>query len=274
MNKPRVCSFESRRNAEMRSLIQRHGGEPTVVASMQEVPLDDNTAAIDFATRVEAGEVDIVIFMTGVGAQTLRDTLEQSSETESKFKLFVEALKVTSIVLRGPKPKAVLTKWGLQDFHVVPEPNTWRELVTLLDESSLEIANKTVAVQEYGVPNRELYAALEQRGATVLPVPVYRWKLPNDTEPLRKAIEEVVAGTFDAVMFTSANQVRNVLQVADDAGLRDRFLEAVNACVVASIGPTCSETIVAEGMTVGFEASPPKMGPFVRGTLATLESRD
>ena len=259
----------------MRSLIQRHGGEPTVVASMQEVPLDDNTAAIEFADKVEAGEVAVVIFMTGVGAQTLRDTLEQrSGSTDSRFEPFVEALKATSVVLRGPKPKAVLAKWGLQDFHVVPEPNTWRELVTLLDESSLDIAGKTVAVQEYGVPNRELYAALEQRGAMVLRVPVYRWKLPDDTAPLRVAIEEVVAGTFDAVMFTSANQVRNVLQVAGNAGLHDRFLAAANNCLVASIGPTCSETIVAEGMTVGFEASPPKMGPFVRGTLATLESRE
>ena len=259
----------------MRALIQRHGGEPTVVASMQEVPLDDNTAAIEFADKVEAGEVAVVIFMTGVGAQTLRDILERRpGPIDSRFEPFVEALKGTSIVLRGPKPKAVLAKWGLQNFHVVPEPNTWRELVTLVDESLLDIANKTVAVQEYGVPNRELYASLEQRGATVLPVPVYRWKLPDDTEPMRLAIEEVVAGAFDAVMFTSANQVRNVLQVASDAGLRGQFLAAVDSCLVASIGPTCSETIVAEGMAVGFESSPPKMGPFVRGTLATLESRD
>jgi uroporphyrinogen-III synthase len=45
----RVCSFESRRADEMRSLIERHGASATVVPSMREVPLESNSPVFAFA---------------------------------------------------------------------------------------------------------------------------------------------------------------------------------------------------------------------------------
>ena len=44
-----------------------------------------------------------------------------------------------------------------------------------------------VAVQEYGVTNTELVDALTDCGAAVTLVPVYKWAMPEDTEPLRNA---------------------------------------------------------------------------------------
>ena len=61
----RLCSFESRRADQMRSMIERQGGVATVVPSMREVPLDENAAALDFAQRLLDGNVDVVVFMTG-----------------------------------------------------------------------------------------------------------------------------------------------------------------------------------------------------------------
>ena len=43
--------------------------------------------------------------------------------------------------------------------------------------------------------------------------------------------------------------------------------------LVASIGPTCSEALVDNGLPVHFEASPPKMGPLVRGAIEACNSR-
>lgn len=259
----RVCSFESRRNAEMRSLIERRGGIATVVPSMQEVPLDDNAIAIDFADQLDAGAIDFVVFMTGVGAQTLADAVASRSRLEP----FLAQLKQRTIIARGPKPVAVLRKWGINDFHIVRQPNTWRELVELLDTDTFELNGRTIAVQEYGIPNQQLYNDLTARGATVFPVPVYRWKLPDDTVPLAGAIESAIAGEFDILLFTSANQARNVLTVADQNGLRTPFLQAATHCHIASIGPTCTETLIEEGFEVAFEADPPKMGQLVRGAM-------
>src|ERR1700682_328894 len=71
----RVVSFESRRAAEMAELIRRHGGEPTVAPSMREVPLTETAAELDYLRRLEAGDIDIVVFMTGVGLRLLIDTV-------------------------------------------------------------------------------------------------------------------------------------------------------------------------------------------------------
>lgn len=266
--KPIVCTFESRRSGEMQSLIARHGGEGFTVPTMQEVPLEDNRQVLDFADRLEAGEIDFVVFMTGVGAKTLANALKEAK----RFERFVAALEKCSIVLRGPKPKVVLREWGVSTFFEVAEPNTWRELLQLIDDTPLPVQGKVIAVQEYGIPNNELYSALELRNAEVVRVPVYRWKLPDDCEPIRQGIRKAIAGDFAALMFTSANQIRNVMQIAGEMNLREELLQAGQQALVASVGPTCSETLVDLGFHVDFEASPPKMGPLVRGTMELIEA--
>ena len=71
--------------------------------------------------------------------------------------------------------------------------NIWREILHALDKNAETIPLKSahVAVQEHGVPSRELYAGLAERGAEVLPVPVYKWAPPEHTEPLRAAIRDL-----------------------------------------------------------------------------------
>ena len=58
--------------------------------------------------------------------------------------------------------------------------------------------------------------------------------------------------------------------IADELQCRDPFIAATKHVTIASIGPTCTETILEEGLAVNFEASPPKMGPLVRGTIEYL----
>ena len=65
---------------------------------------------------------------------------------------------------RGPKPVAALKELGIAPVVTAPEPNTWRELLSALDEnrSTLPLKDKRVAVQEYGAPNAELLAGLAE----------------------------------------------------------------------------------------------------------------
>ena len=254
----RVCSFESRKGSEMRSLLERQGALVTIAPSMREIPLAENPAAFAFAEKLFAGAIDVVILLTGVGTRALAETLE----TRHDRLAFFAALARTVVIVRGPKPAAVLREWGVRIDHQVPEPNTWRELLELLD-AKVPVAGKTVAVQEYGEANPELYEGLAQRQAHVIAVPVYRWSLPDDTGPLTAAIRETIAGTFDVLMFTSAHQLRNVLAVAVSSGLRDAWLAAANRCAVASIGPTATETLTAEGLPPDIEPEHPKMGQLV-----------
>ena len=233
-----VLSLESRRANEMRSLIERHGGIPTVAPSMREIPLDENQAAFAFGEKLLADQFDVMVFLTGVGAAALMETLTSRWSRE----LILAAMDRCTVVVRGPKPTAVLRDWGLRIDFRAPEPNTWHELLTTLI-NAIPLEGKRIAIQEYGKPSGELYRELEQRGAAVQAVPVYRWDLPQDTQPLRTAIQRTIAGDFDVILFTSAQQFHNALAIAEESGSGTRWLQAANRCVIASIGPTATETL-------------------------------
>jgi uroporphyrinogen-III synthase len=146
------------------------------------------------------------------------------------------------------------------------EPNTWRELLTALAEAG-SIESKRIVIQEYGRASAEFVAELTRRGAIVEPIPVYRWALPEDIEPLRTAVRETIAGKFDVLLFTSAHQLECVLDVAESLGQAEAWLAAAMHCVVGSIGPTASQTIREHGLPVDVEASPTRMGQLVHQTL-------
>ncbi|WP_157605370.1 uroporphyrinogen-III synthase [Schlesneria paludicola] len=253
----------------MKSLIERNGGIATVAASMREIPFGDNPEAFAFAEELLSGKIDIVLFMTGVGATALLESLETRYQRAEIF----AALEKTIVVVRGPKPTAVLRGWGVRIDHRAAEPNTWREVLALF-EQSIPLEGRRVAVQEYGLPSTDLYHEFELRGASVRAVPVYRWALPVDIEPLKQAIRQTVAGEHNVVMFTSAQQLTNVLHVAEQIGLREEWLNAVNQrCVVASIGPTATEALKAGGLRVDLEPTHPTMGSLVKETLANAGRR-
>jgi len=259
----RVLVLESRRVREMASLVSTYGGQPVQAPSMREVPLESNTEALAFADALVRHEFDLVVLLTGVGTRALVQLVEQVRGTRDAF---VAALAATRIVARGPKPVAVLRELKITPWLTAPEPNTWRELLAALDgqRSELPLTGLRVAVQEYGASNPSLLAGLEERGAVVTRVPVYQWALPEDLEPLRAGIRALVSGDIDVVMFTTATQVAHLRRVAVDMGLEGALMEAFGRVFVASIGPTTSEELREQGMTIDFEPSHPKMGFLVR----------
>lgn len=255
----RVVAFESRLAEAMRELITRHGGRPLVAPALREIPLEDNHEAFGFAERLFAGQVDLLICLTGVGTRTLAAAIATRHPPER----LREALSRITIVARGPKPVKALTELGATGFLTVPEPNTWRELLETLDARA-PVRGKRVMVQEYGVSNQELLDGLRERGAQVTQVPVYRWALPEDTRPLREALRATVDGQVDVALFTNAAQVEHLHQVAAQEQSADRLAAAFRRMVVASVGPISSEALRRVGWPVDFEPSHPKMGILVK----------
>ncbi|MCC6765194.1 MAG: uroporphyrinogen-III synthase [Deltaproteobacteria bacterium] len=246
----------------MAALIRKQGAEPFVAPSMREVPLAERPAALAFAHALAAGEVDVVVLLTGVGTRALVDAMAPVLPRERAAQL----LDRTTLVARGPKPVAALRALGLVPALTVPEPGTWRELLAALDAAG-PLAGTRVAVQEYGAANPELLDGLRARGARVTAVPVYRWALPEDLGPLAEAIARLVAGNIEVALFTSATQVVHLLQVADARGVADPLRVAFARVVVGSIGPVCSAALAAAGLAADLEPSRPKMGPLVTETL-------
>jgi uroporphyrinogen-III synthase len=258
----RVLALESRRAPEIATLIRNSGGEPLVAPALREVPLESNAEALAFAESLQRGEVDVVIFLTGVGTRALVSVVEHAGSRES----FLAALRRAKVVARGPKPMAALREVDVPVWLAVPEPNTWRELLAALDAKASEqpLAGARVAVQEYGISNVDLLDGLRTRGAQVTRVPVYRWALPEDIEPLKAAVNAVARGEVDLVMFTTGMQVVHLLQVAQDMHLHAAVLTSLTRMVIASIGPTTSEELQRHGLAADMEPSHPKMGFLVR----------
>jgi uroporphyrinogen-III synthase len=262
----RILAFESRRAPEMAKLIENHGGKALVVPASREVPSACRAGLSELAASLRDGSLDLMIFLTGVGTRTLAREMEQFCSRSE----FAAALGRVTVVARGPKPAAALRELGVPITWIVPEPNTWREILQLLDEKSVALKDRQVAVQEYGVSSRELLEGLSQRGARTLTVHVYDWALPEDRTPLQNAIRALDQGQADVVLFTAAVQIRHLIQMAEERNARESLVRALNETTVASIGPVTSEQLREYGIRVDLEPAHPKMGFLVSEAAAQV----
>jgi uroporphyrinogen-III synthase len=253
----RVISLESRRAADMENLIRRFGGVPFVAPALRERPIGDNPDALAFAERLFSGDFDMVIFMTGVGLGHLRDAIAARYPVEQ----FIEALRLVTVVARGPKPVAVLRQMGLTPDIAIPEPNTWREVAGALRQRP----ERRVAIQEYGRPSTELIDELRERGVEVTSVPVYRWEMPDDRGPLEEAVRRMAARECDVVLFTTSVQLAHLLEAARELGLeRALHIALASHIAVASIGPLATEALASQSIAVDIEPESPKMSMLVK----------
>lgn len=253
-----VGCFESRRGTDMAALIAKYGGVARVSPSLREVEIRENPSAKTFIHELLTGNIDVVIFLTGVGFKHLLTAVEKIVPRQR----YLDALTDVVTICRGPKPVAAMKEVGLTPTHRVPEPNTWRDLLATID-AGIPIYNQGVALQEYGKSNSSLIAGLESRGARVLQVRVYEWELPEDTAPLEANVKALAAGELDVILFTSAHQAVNLITIAQRLNLMPQVEAALRTTVVASIGPTTSEMLRDLDWPVDIEPLHPKMGHLV-----------
>ncbi len=263
LNKPnfeglKVLSLESRMAKPMEKLIEKFGGIPQVAPSLKEVPLEENTGAFAFFERLEKGEFDLFILLTGVGLRTLLKILE----TRYPKDRILTAISKTKVVVRGPKPTAVCHMNQIPIHLAAPEPNTWHEIMEILGAQNL-IQGQKMAVLEYGASNLSFLEELQTQGAQVIPVKVYNWALPDDTRPLQQAVEDIIAGKIDLILFTTATQINHLLQVTGSVEKELALRRALAKVGIISIGPTTSAELRERQIFPDDEASPNKMAEMV-----------
>ena len=261
----KVLAFESRRAKEIAELIRLNDGDAFVAPALVEVALEENQKALAFADQLYSNSFDMVILLTGVGTRFLGKVI---ASRDGEHRLAAELRKV-NVVARGPKPSAVLREWQVPIHVQVPEPNTYRELLTAIEH----VPGRRVAVQEYGRTNSDLLRGLEAQGRIVTTVPVYQWKLPNDTAPLAEALNRLLNGVFQVAIFTTGVQVEHFLDFASQSGKREQAQTALARLFLASIGPTCTESLRNCGLSPSMEPSHPKMGILVREAAEQFGAR-
>jgi uroporphyrinogen-III synthase len=213
---------------------------------------------------LEERPAKLVVFQTGVGTKALFGATDSLKMTER----FLFLLRGTLVVARGPKPSGALRARSVRIDRSAADPFTTREVLDCIKDVPLQ--GERVIVQRFGSANVELDRALEARGAKVTEIPTYRWSLPEDTAPLNELVGRLERGEMDAVVFTNAEQARNLLLVSGNLSKSEVVKAALNRTLVASIGPVASKALREAGVKVGLEASPPKLGALLAALDAAL----
>jgi uroporphyrinogen-III synthase len=254
MQRKQVAILEARMGEQLADLVAQRGGVPFHAPALAELPDIDHQAIGSLVHSLEKRPAKLAIFQTGVGTKALFAATDALGLTD----LFLKLLTNTQVAARGPKPTGALRQRGVRIDYSAADPFTTHEM---LDElAGLRLEGERVIVQRYGSLNRELDAALAARGADVVEIPTYRWTLPPDTAPLEKLVERLERGEMHAVVFTNAEQARNLFAVSSRMGKQDPLRNALNKVLVASIGPIASAALREAGVKVGIEAKPPKLG--------------
>jgi len=153
-----------------------------IAPALRIVPLHDDSQLRDATRRCLDSPPDVVVANTGIG---MRGWLE-AAEGWGLAEPLRAALSRTYLVARGPKAKAAIRSAGLHD-QWSPEGESTEEVVDHL--TARGIAGLTVAIQLHGESQPEYTESLQQAGARVIELPVYRWAPPTDPAPLHRLVD-------------------------------------------------------------------------------------
>jgi uroporphyrinogen-III synthase len=260
----RLALLETRLSTELSELVRRLGGVPCPVPAVREVSHLEHVPA--FLDALGAGRFSVAICLTGVGVSRLLREAERLGRLDETL----IALGRLTIVCRGPKPSAVLRQYDVPVHIKAVEPYTSKELLDALNAEDLQ--GKGVALLHYGERNLPLASALRERGASLEELCLYEWELPEDVEPLKGLVRNLIDGQMDAIAFTSQIQWRHLIDVAATLGLASALVDAMRRdVVVAAIGPVCASALNAHGITPDVLPAHPKMGALITALADYIE---
>jgi uroporphyrinogen-III synthase len=257
----------ARRREEFGSALERRGAKIMYGPAIRIIPLADDTELVEATKRCLAAPLDLVVATTGVG---FRGWLA-AAETWGLAESLISALAASTILARGPKVRGAVRSADLREAWS-PDSESSSEVLEYL-VANYDLDGVRVAVQLHGEPLPDLVDTLRGAGADVIEVPVYRWVVPEDEQPLRRLIEATAAASIDAVTFTSAPAAVNFLRTADDLGLGAELREAMKGPVLcAAVGSVTAAPLLRSDIPV---VAPPRfrLGALVREVVERLPSR-
>jgi len=256
-----------RRWQQQADLLTRRGAVVIHGSTMATQYLAETSALLD-ATEVVAGGVDYTVVTTGIGVRAWFEAAETAGVAE-KLRRAVYAFR---ILCRGPKAAAALQVAGVASVPVAKSESLERLLDPVLGSG---LRGATVAFQHHGSADATWVQRLTAAGATVIEVPVYRWGRPPSDAPVVRLIRSVCAGEVDAVTFTSAPAVTNLLRIAADHGLDRPLRDSFNQgdVMAACVGPLCAAGARHEGIEAPVAPEVGRLGLLVRAVTDRLAGR-
>jgi uroporphyrinogen-III synthase len=247
-------------------MLEEHGAEaiPCPMIAIRDAP--DAKPVETWLGRFANGGCDDLVLMTGEGLRRLlgfarRNDLEHA---------FLDALRTTRKITRGPKPVRALREIGLDADMPADEPTTEGVIAAMRRH---DFGGHHVGVQLYPRnPNRRLMDFIDAAGAVPDPVLPYVYVSEADDSRVLAIINGMARGQFDAIAFTSAPQVRRLREVAHATGRESDLLQGFKRIVVAAVGPIVASELESFGVQASIMPSGGTffMKPLVRELAAAL----
>jgi uroporphyrinogen-III synthase len=261
-----------RRSEEQAQLLERRGARVVYGATIRTLPLGEEGVLRQATERVIAQPPDAAVLITGLGTRGWFAAAECLNLGEQLH----AALGGAALYARGPKAAGAAITAGLEVAWKAPNARTL-ELIDRIeaDRAAGVLKGNRVVVQLDGSDDRDALDRLAELGFEVVPVPVYRWKLPLDTTPAVRLVQSVADRTIDAVTFTSGPALANFFTLADDEGVTGAVLDACNAGAVdvVCVGPVCAARARSHGVLDTVEPAHPRLGAMVQVCAARFAER-
>jgi uroporphyrinogen-III synthase len=261
-----VAVTAARRREELTSLLERRGARVLEGPAIRIVPTQDDVELLAVTRACLEQAPDVVVATTGIGFRGWMEAADGWGLGDA----LRERLGRAELLARGPKAKGAVRAAGLAESWSPASEASDEVLARLLDEG---VDGRRVAVQLHGEPLAEFTGALRAAGAEVVEVPVYRWVLPEDVRPLRRLVEQTVAGAVDCMTFTSAPAVSSTLTVARELGREADLVQALRGPVlVAAVGPVTATPLERAGIP-SVQPERARLGALVRTVVEELPAR-
>jgi uroporphyrinogen-III synthase len=257
-----------RRADEQAELLERRGATVVRAPAISTEYLGSDSALRAATESVIEGRPTFLVATTGIG---MRAWFEAAQSWGDASRL-TETLRAATVFARGAKAAAAVRAAGLEVHATAPTERLDELIEDLLTRS---LTSACVALQHYGARSHLASASLRAGGARVIDVPVYRWRVPEDTTATDRLIDATCDGEIDAVTFTSAPAVANFMNIADARDKRDMLLDAFNrrGVVAACVGPVCAEAAAEVGIERPVAPTVGRLGLLVRTLDDALQER-
>jgi uroporphyrinogen-III synthase len=225
--------------------LAREMGFDTIAAS----PLvimpnrDENTERMINALKRDM--VDHVVITSSAGVASV---LALAKASDADIIGLLNRCKVTAI---GPATAQSMTAAGIR-VDMMPGEFTSTGLVEML--TSRDISGRTVCLLRSDHGDPILVTGLQDAGATVIEVAIYKLVPRPEDESLVAMVRESLAGNVDAFAFPSALTAATFIEAADMLGAKDELIAMLNGRQVVAIGPPTRKRL--EGMGVRVDIMP------------------
>ena len=234
-----------RRSEELTAALERHGATVTRAPALTNIPHIDDATLWERTRALIAEPPEIVVVTTGIG---FRGWFEAATDAGLADQLR-SALEGARLLARGPKARGAIHQAGLRTDWVADSEMS-AEIAEHL--CTLEVRGRRVAVQHHGAGADGLDELLEEAGADVVSLTVYRWGPPADPEAVHGSLRAAARGEVDAVVFTAAPGASRWLEYATEEGVLDAIRGQVQQgrLVIAGVGPVTAAPLESQGLTV------------------------